>query len=147
MRVVKEFSCSVVIPPTSIILQLMRDDINFETRELRVTRQIKYTNGKLQITPPKTKAAERTKMHGNKSQKPPREKFEPRKGKYRRQGTGSIYQVSKSVWEGRYSSNFNGKRIIRNVYATSIEECEQKLAELIEIMNAEIEEMKTNIGS
>ena len=85
-------------------------------------------------------------IHENKPQKPPREKFEPRKGKYRRHGTGSIHQVSKNVWEGRYSPNFNGKRIIRNVYATSIEECEQKLAELIEIMNAEIEEMKTNIG-
>ena len=76
-------------------------------------------------------------------QKPPREKFEPRRGKYRRQGTGSIHQVSKNVWEGRYSPNINGKRIIRNVYASSIEECEQKLAELIETMNAEIAEMKT----
>ena len=75
-------------------------------------------------------------------QKPPREKFEPRRGKYRRQGTGSIHQVSKNVWEGRYSPNINGKRIIRNVYASSIEECEQKLAELIEKMNAEIAEMK-----
>ena len=78
-------------------------------------------------------------------QKPPREKFEPRRGKYRRQGTGSIHQVSKNVWEGRYSPNINGKRIIRNVYASSIEECEQKLAELIEAMNAEIAEMKMAI--
>ena len=78
-------------------------------------------------------------------QKPPREKFEPRRGKYRRQGTGSIHQVSKNVWEGRYSPNINGKRIIRNVYASSIEECEQKLAEPIEEMNAEIAEMKTTI--
>ena len=74
--------------------------------------------------------------------KPPREKFQPRAGKYRKQGTGSIHQVSKNVWEGRYSPNVNGKRIIRNVYASSIEECEQKLAELIETMNDEIAEMK-----
>ena len=80
-------------------------------------------------------------------QKPPREKFEPRRGKYRRQGTGSIHQVSKNVWEGRYSPNINGKRIIRNVYASSIEECEQKLAELIEKMNAEIAEMKATINA
>ena len=86
-------------------------------------------------------------MHGNKPQKPPREKFEPRKGKYRRQGTGSIHQVSKNTWEGRYSPIVNGKRTARNIYANGIEECEQKLAELIETMNAEIEEMKTNIGS
>ena len=30
-------------------------------------------------------------------QKPPREKFEPRRSKYRRRGTGSIHQVSKNV--------------------------------------------------
>ena len=80
-----------------------------------------------------------------KPQTPPREKFEPRKVKYRRQGTGSIHQVSKNVWEGRYSPNINGKRIIRNVYAGSIEECEQKLAQMIATMNAEIAEMKMAI--
>jgi hypothetical protein len=53
--------------------------------------------------------------------------------------------VSKNVWEGRYSPNINGKRIIRNVYASSIEECEEKLAELIATMNAEIAEMKMAI--
>ena len=36
-------------------------------------------------------------------------------------------------------------RIIRNVYASSIEECEEKLAELISAMNAEIAEMKMAI--
>ena len=45
----------------------------------------------------------------------PRTKFEPYKGKYRRQGTGSIHQVSKNVWEGRYSPIVNGKRITRNI--------------------------------
>ena len=85
--------------------------------------------------------------HDTRPQKPPREKFEPRRGKYRRQGTGSIHRVSKNVWEGRYSPNINGKRIIRNVYASSIKECEEKLAELISTMNAEIAEMKTAIHS
>ena len=75
----------------------------------------------------------------------PRTKFDPYKGKYRRQGTGSIHQVSKNVWEGRHSPIVNGKRITRNIYATSIEECEQKLTELIEAMNAEIAEMKMTI--
>ena len=261
------------------LLGLLWDDINFETGELKVTKQVKFVEGKLQIKPPKTKAAERTiilpppliavlneyksrvrskwlfpspykhedvprdpcscrkklatileraeckhvPFHalrhtfatqalrygmdvktlastiGHESvettlnvyshttdegmrtaanridramgaisgvtgendgtqgmveqtpdirpQKPPREKFEPRRGKYRRQGTGSIHQVSKNVWEGRYSPNINGKRIIRNVYASSIEECEQKLAELIEEMNAEIAEMKETINA
>ena len=53
--------------------------------------------------------------------------------------------MSKNVWEGRYSPNIDGKRIIRNVYASSIEECEQKLAELISTMNTEIAEMKMAI--
>lgn len=61
----------------------------------------------------------------------PRTKFEPYRGKYRRQGTGSIHQVSKNVWEGRYSPIINGKRITRNIYAGNIEECEKKLAQMI----------------
>ena len=41
------------------------------------------------------------------------------------------------MWEGRYSPIVNGKRIIRNVYASSIEECEQKLARMIAEMKEE----------
>ena len=58
-------------------------------------------------------------------------KFEPYVGKRRRSGTGSVHKVSKNVWEGRYSPIINGKRIARNIYANSEEECEEKLAELI----------------
>lgn len=65
-------------------------------------------------------------------------KFEPYKLKYRKRGTGSVHQVSKNVWEGRYSPIVNGKRIARNVYADSVEECEVKLAELIKEMKAEL---------
>ena len=72
-----------------------------------------------------------------KPKKPPREKFEPTKGKYRRSGTGSVHQVSKNVWEGRYSPIVNGKRIARNIYANSVEECEEKLAVLTREMKAE----------
>ena len=36
----------------------------------------------------------------------------------------------------------NGKRIAKNVYAKTQEECEEKLAELIKTMKAEIAEMK-----
>ena len=42
------------------LLGLLWDDINFETGELKVTKQVKFVEGKLQIMPPKTKAAERT---------------------------------------------------------------------------------------
>ena len=64
-------------------------------------------------------------------------KFEPYKPKYRRRGTGSIHQVSKNVWEGRYTPTVNGKRIARNIYADSEEECEVKLEALIKEMKAE----------
>jgi hypothetical protein len=53
-----------------------------------------------------------------------------------------VHKVSKNVWEGRYSPKVNGKRIARNVYATSLEECEVKLSELIKEMKEEIAEMK-----
>ena len=66
-----------------------------------------------------------------------RTKFEPYKGKYRRQEIGSIHQVSKNVWEGRYSPIVNVKRITRNIYAGSIEECEEKLAQMIAQMKEE----------
>lgn len=42
------------------ILALQWDDINFETRMLTVSKQIKYVGGKLHIIPPKTKAADRS---------------------------------------------------------------------------------------
>ena len=80
-----------------------------------------------------------------KPEKPPMEQFEPYKGKKRKPGTGYVKQLSKNCWQGRYTPTINGKRISENVYASSIEECEQKLAELIEEMNAEIAEMKMAI--
>lgn len=72
--------------------------------------------------------------------KPQRVKFEPYKGKKRKPGTGCVSQISESLWEGRYTPTVNGKRIARNVYAHSREECEKKLAELIKEMKAEIAE-------
>ena len=43
-------------------------------------------------------------------------------------------QINDHLWEGRYSPKVDGKRIARNVYAPTEEECEQKLAELIKEM-------------
>ena len=54
------------------------------------------------------------------------------------------YQVSKNVWEGRYTPTVNGKRIARNIYADSEEECEIKLEALIKEMKAEISNIKAN---
>jgi hypothetical protein len=50
--------------------------------------------------------------------------------------------VIKSIATGRFTPRVNGKRISKNVYAKTREECEEKLAELIKAMKSEIAEMK-----
>ena len=69
-------------------------------------------------------------------------KFEPYTGKIRKPGTGCISMINDHLYEGRYSPKVNGKRMARNVYAATREECEEKLAELIREMKVEISEMK-----
>ena len=56
--------------------------------------------------------------------------------------------INEHLYEGRYSPKINGKRMVRNVYAKTREEYEEKLAELIKTMKAEIAELKktTNKG-
>jgi hypothetical protein len=49
---------------------------------------------------------------------------------------------NRSLYEGRFTPRVGGKRISKNVYAKTREECEEKLAELIKTMKAEIAEMK-----
>ena len=78
--------------------------------------------------------------------------FQPYKSKYRKAGTGGIYQLNDHLWEGKYSPrDARGKRISRNVYAKTREECEEKLAVMIEIVKKEIaaekEKMKSITGS
>ena len=68
-----------------------------------------------------------------------RPKFEPYKGKIRRSGTGGIYELNDHLFEGRYSpTNARGKRGDHAVYAHTREECEEKLAEMIEQVREEI---------
>ena len=70
-------------------------------------------------------------------------KFEPYKGKIRKPGTGCVTMINDHLYEGRFTpTNADGKRISRNIYAQTREECEEKLAELIKAMKAEIAEMK-----
>jgi len=65
--------------------------------------------------------------------------FQPYKSKYRKAGTGGIYQLNDHLWEGKYSPrDANGKRISRNVYAKTREECEEKLAAMIVEVKREI---------
>ena len=66
-------------------------------------------------------------------------KFEPVKPTRRKSGTGCISKISDNIYEGRYSPRLpSGKRVFKNVYAKTEEECEIKLAELIKTMKAEI---------
>ena len=58
--------------------------------------------------------------------------------KKRANGEGNIRKRKDGRWEGRYSPIVNGKRMARNVYAKTEAECEEKLAELIREMKAEI---------
>ena len=81
----------------------------------------------------------------NGANKPKTVEFKPYQSKYRKRGTGSVHQVSKNVWEGRYTPTVKGKRIARNIYADSEEECEIKLEALIKEMKLEIAEMKMAI--
>ena len=72
----------------------------------------------------------------------PEKEFEPYKGKIRKSGTGCVTMINDHLYEGRFTPRVNGKRISKNVYAKTREECEEKLAELIITMKAEIAEMK-----
>ena len=87
--------------------------------------------------PPPTKASEPAPTKAT-----PEKEFEPYKGKIRKSGTGCVTMINDHLYEGRFTPRVNGKRISKNVYAKTREECEEKLAELIKTMKAEIAEMK-----
>ena len=101
------------------------------TDEMRKTAAAKIDRG---IT-----KSETTQDIDTAPRKPAPSTFQPYKGQRRKPGTGCISQINENLWEGRYSPRLpNGTRLARNVYAHSEEECEQKLAELIIQMKAEI---------
>ena len=50
--------------------------------------------------------------------------------------------INDHLYEGRFTPRVNGKRISKNVYAKTREECEEKLAELIVEMKVEIKAEK-----
>ena len=77
------------------------------------------------------------------SEKEP-EKFEAYKGKKRKPGTGYVKQITANCWQGRYTPTIDGKRVSKNVYAPTEEECEKKLAEMIAEIKEEIKASKQN---
>ncbi|MGM9658969.1 MAG: hypothetical protein ACI3WQ_00045 [Faecousia sp.] len=73
--------------------------------------------------------------------------FRPTPPKHRKPGTGGIYQLNDHLWEGKYSPrDAQGKRISRNIYAHTREECEEKLEVLIEEMKKEIASEKAALA-
>ena len=83
---------------------------------------------------------EEKKQHADQSS------FQPYQPKRRKGGTGCVCQINDHLWEGKYSPvGADGKRISRNVYAKTREECEEKLAAMIKEVKREIEQQKQKI--
>ncbi|WP_312636521.1 site-specific integrase [Oscillibacter sp.] len=69
--------------------------------------------------------------------------FKPYLGRRRKPGTGCISEINDHLFEGRYSPMWpDGKKHARNVYAHTLEECEEKLGGLVTKMKAEITMLK-----
>ena len=96
-----------------------------EQAAVKIDRSIGGTNAQIPRTESKSEVAEKTP-------------FEPYKPKIRKAGTGCISKLNEHLYEGRYSPRIGGKRISRNVYAKTREECEERLAELIKEMKTEL---------
>ena len=76
------------------------------------------------------------------------ESFTPVLPARRRPGTGYVKQLNDHLWEGRYSPVWpDGKKHSRNVYGHTEAECEEKLAELILQMNAEIAALRSGAST
>ena len=104
---------------------------------VKIDREIGGTTAQMpEPTPPKASEQPISKA-------PTEPKFEPYKGKIRKPGTGCVTMINDHLYEGRFTpTNADGKRISRNIYAQTREECEEKLAVLITEMKAEIKAEK-----
>lgn len=72
--------------------------------------------------------------------------LEQEPGKRRKPGTGCLFQINDQLWEGKYSPrNAYGKRITKNVYAKTRDDCEKKLMVLIAQMDQEIISQKAQM--
>ena len=56
-------------------------------------------------------------------------KFEAKKNKYRKPGTGCVYKINDHLYEGKYSpTNAHGKRISKNVYVKNRRRMRRKVS-------------------
>ncbi len=118
----------------STLRGLMNENENRHNGSLfRIDRKIGGTDTEMSEAPDEPKKTQTSEVEEN---------FEPYKPKIRKSGTGCVTMINDHLYEGRFTPRVNGKRISKNVYAKTREECEEKLAELIKTMKAEIAEMK-----
>lgn len=83
-----------------------------------------------------------------KEEEPTREDFTPILSPRRRPGNRCVSQINETLWEGRYSPKWpDGVKRPRNVYAHSLEECEEKLKVLILEMKAEIAALRSGAST
>ncbi len=69
--------------------------------------------------------------------------FTPYKPKTRKPGTGCVTMINDHLYEGRYTpTNAYGKRESHNINAKTREKCEEKLAEMITVVKAQIKAEK-----
>ena len=99
---------------------------------VRIDREIGGTNAEMPEPPPPKVSDEPITENATETV------FEPYKPKIRKSGTGCVTMINDHLYEGRFTPRVNGKRISKNVYAKTREECEEKLAELIKTMKEEI---------
>ena len=72
--------------------------------------------------------------------------FAPYTPKIRKPGTGCVTMINDHLYEGRYTpTNAYGKRESHNIYAKTREECEEKLAEMIVQVKAQIKAEKESM--
>ena len=81
--------------------------------------------------------ADLSRLPSQEGKRPTPKAFTPFQGSRRKPGTGCLHQINDHLWEGKYAPRGpDGKRIHKNVYAATKEECEAKLQALIAELNA-----------
>ena len=101
---------------------------------VKIDRKIGGTDAEMSEAPDEPKVTQTREVEEN---------FEPYEPKIRKSGTGCVYQVNDTLWEGSFYPRLpNGKRKKFNVYAKTRKECEKKLAKMITEKKKEIAKQK-----
>ena len=80
---------------------------------------------------------------GNMTVAPPKQQFTPKKSARRKSGTGCISELNDHLYEGKFSITWiDGKKRTVTTYATTREECEEQLAEVIKETKEELDNLK-----